>query len=933
MADAPALPRIRGRELEVALVNQRLTELRAGTGSVVVIEGAPGFGKTRILEEAFYCGLEMGIRGGHGMADPIDQIVDLAPLLEALFENDPPLLSRAALDDVHAAPEQRFWLLHDLEALLEQAALEGPLLLCLDDLHWADNGTAAALRTLPRRLAGLPITWFLATRPGQGTTQMRAALADLVGGGADRLQLAPLSTEAVADVVADILDANPDDHLLRYAHNTQGNPFLVIELVRGFEAENLVSTESGRARLIADRLPSRVSDDMRKRLSRLPSQAERVATNAASLGRRFAVDDLATMTDLSVNQLLPVIQTLVAAAIFTEYGDRFMFEHDLVRDAVRASVPRPLRRALDRRGADVLLSRGALPVEVATQLAGSAEAGDAAAISTLADAAVALSFTDPAAAADLAERTLRLTPPDHPRRGPLVARRAIDLFAAGSSEEAKHFADTALGESLTPEQEARVRLSIASMFVLSPDTRRENAQRALALPGLPNDLRAWLEALLVHNTVVAVRTDEAMKMVNHVRGVVEQSSSVEARFALELADAGLDYQNFRFDAALAHLDRAAQSGTTENVRARLAHYFRCWPLAALDRFDESQAVVSAGMAEAQRDRQNWALHIFETWRGLQALQTGELADAAVALEGRFTPGEAHLVVGIIDAANVAGLGQLKIHLGDERGAREVAQIGTVMLSATAPGIRRHAAWYLASFAMSQGDVNRAHEAVRALGDEERLSLLPLFPHDVWVDPQAMRLALAVGDDEMVAQVLDLTEVRATRNPQVASIAASAAHVRGLAHRSVADLLLAVDLGKSGRRPLALASALEDLGRHALDDGATQDAIDAFERALTVGTEIGASWDAARLRRRLRELGVRRRFAPTEAPRSGWAALTAAEAAVAKLVAEGRTNRQIAEQLFVSPHTVSTHLRHIFEKLGMSSRVELARAAADRREPL
>jgi DNA-binding CsgD family transcriptional regulator len=235
--------------------------------------------------------------------------------------------------------------------------------------------------------------------------------------------------------------------------------------------------------------------------------------------------------------------------------------------------------------------------------------------------------------------------------------------------------------------------------------------------------------------------------------------------------------------------------------------------------------------------------------------------------------------------------------------------------------------------MSHGDVNRAHEAVRALGDEERLSLLPLFPHDVWVDPQAMRLALAVGDDEMVAQVLDLTKVRATRNPQVASIAASAAHVRGLAHRSVADLLLAVDLGKSGRRPLALASALEDLGRHALDDGATQDAIDAFERALTVVTEIGASWDAARLRRRLRELGVRRRFAPTEAPRSGWAALTAAESAVAKLVAEGRTNRRIAEQLFVSPHTISTHLRHILEKLGMSSRVELARAAADRREPL
>ncbi|MDT4996859.1 MAG: hypothetical protein QOD45_927, partial [Pseudonocardiales bacterium] len=93
-----------------------------------------------MLQEAFYSALGMGIRGGHGMADPLDRVVDLAPLLEALFDNDPPLLDQLALRDAHTAPEQRFWLLHDLEALLEQAAFDGPLLICLDDLHWADNG-------------------------------------------------------------------------------------------------------------------------------------------------------------------------------------------------------------------------------------------------------------------------------------------------------------------------------------------------------------------------------------------------------------------------------------------------------------------------------------------------------------------------------------------------------------------------------------------------------------------------------------------------------------------------------------------------------------------------------------------------------------------------------------------------------------------------
>jgi DNA-binding CsgD family transcriptional regulator len=93
--------------------------------------------------------------------------------------------------------------------------------------------------------------------------------------------------------------------------------------------------------------------------------------------------------------------------------------------------------------------------------------------------------------------------------------------------------------------------------------------------------------------------------------------------------------------------------------------------------------------------------------------------------------------------------------------------------------------------------------------------------------------------------------------------------------------------------------------------------------------VGAHWDAARVRRRLRELGVRRRFASVGTPRSGWATLTTAETAVADLVCEGRTNRHIGEQLFVSPHTVNTHLRHIFEKLSVNSRVELTRAAAER----
>jgi hypothetical protein len=87
---------------------------------------------------------------------------------------------------------------------------------------------------------------------------------------------------------------------------------------------------------------------------------------------------------------------------------------------------------------------------------------------------------------------------------------AISLFAAGLAEEAKRFADTVLRQALPPPQEAQVRLSIASMFALAPDTRADNARQALALPGLPEDLRAWLKAIVLHNLVVAGRTDQAV---------------------------------------------------------------------------------------------------------------------------------------------------------------------------------------------------------------------------------------------------------------------------------------------------------------------------------------------------------------------------------------------------------------------------------------
>jgi DNA-binding CsgD family transcriptional regulator len=924
-------PPLRGRDEELGRVKRCLEEVASGVGAVVVVEGRAGLGKTRLLDECASLAAERSFRVGRGIAEPGRSAVELEALLAALFDGDEPLVSRTALSALQTSAEQTFWLLQDIQTLIEEAALNGPLLICLDDLQWAGSSCALALRQLPERLACLPVAWVIAFRPNQGLPSVVDAKNELLYAGAEFISLGPLEGEAVAQLAADLLGAPPDEKLLEKAEWVHGSPFLLVEFFRGLQSEGMVAVTSGRATLVGDGLPRRVGDSIQRRLSRLSPEAEHVATLAASLGRRFSAHDLAAMTGVLVTDLPRPVRELMDADIFIDCDGSMAFGHDLIREGVRATSVSAVRRALDRRAVDVLLARGALPVVVAHQLAASAEVGDDAAISTLLEAADAIGPTDPAAAADLAGRALELAPAHHPLRAPLVSRRAISMFAAGFADDAKRFADGALRQALSAEDEAEVRWTIAGMFDLSPDVRADNGRTALALPDLGADLRARLWASLFHNLVVAVRTEEALALRPKARAAVQGSPTRAGWFALEVAESGLQYQLSNFSQALEVLDAAERLAPPdhEDARQRLAGNFRASFLSALDRPDEAFQTADGGMASAQRDRQNWALRMFETWRGRQLLQMGQLAEAATALERRFSVSHADRVVGMLEAPSVVALGKLRIHTGDDSGAHEVARMAEVMLTASAPGVQCHAAWYLALHAMYEGDPANAHHWLCARGDEERLALFPLFPLEAVDDPQLVRIAVAMEDDELAKSTILGAERRSELNPEVRSLAAVAAHARGLWAKSMDDLGRATALFDDGMRPLALASALEDLGRLKMDDGSIADAAAAFDRALSITTRAGAYWDAARVRGRLRKLGIRRRPLSGSRPKAGWEALSATELAVAQLAAGGRTNREIAEKLFISPHTVNTHLRHLFEKLGVNSRLALSRIVQDR----
>jgi DNA-binding CsgD family transcriptional regulator len=921
---------LRGRHAELASLHEHLSRLRNGVGTSWLIEGGPGLGKSRLVQRALSAAQQAGFAVGHGVAEPGDAAVPLAALMDALFEGPEPLLDRSALPDSHASREQRYWLLQDIQTLLEQAAMRQPILICLDDLQWADSGTCAAIRSLPVRLTSLPIGWVLTLRPAEGDGDLGRSVAELVRTGAERTVLRRLDRAAVAAVAADVLGAAPGDALLALAEGAQGNPFFLIELLTGLRDERLVDIHAGHATLVEARLPRRVRDSMRRRLGRMSPAARGVAAVAASMGRRFTVAQLAAVLDVPASTLLDPVQELIGSELLAEGAEMLTFTHDLNREAVRGSQPSSAVHALDRQVAAMLLAADSLPAEVAVQLASSAGPGDQVAITTLMKASDALSSCDPGQAADLTRRALDLTAEQHPLRGPLVARAAILLHAAGRTQEARAFADSALRQALPAEQEAEVRLSIASLFSLSPEVRAESCRRALALPGLPPDLRARLLAQLLYNLVVAVRPDQAEQQLQEAKQAVEATRDSAARFTTELAEAMLNYTRGHFETALALIDAARRSSADagEDPRRQLPHYLRGLLLIVLDRLDEALAGVTEGIRSAQHGRQAWALQLFETSRARQLLQRGQLADAVAAVEGRFRPEDAHLVVGVPDADAVVVLGRVALHTADQGQTELTSAVARGMLKSGVPGVERHAAWLLALQAHAAGDPAQARRWLATRGEQERLAVFPLVPLDPSDDPQLVRIAIASGDTELAESAAAAAERRHEINPDLPSAAASAAHARGLLTGDAALLARAVGILEGGQRPLALASALEDLAVAQTRAGRTDQAIAALDRALVIHAGCGARWDLARVRRRLRQLGVRRRLAAESRPAQGWAALTDSELAVVRLVADGLTNREAAERLYISPHTVDGHLRHAFEKLEINSRVMLTRIAAE-----
>jgi len=914
---------LRGRDAELELIGEALGAAAAGRGSVLLLDGPAGIGKTRLLAEATVMAGRNGLRMATGRPPSAAAPMPFAPLLGALFDGRRPLFPATVLRDLSTRADQRYWLVQGIQALIEEAALDGPLLIALDDLQWADTETLVALRTVTAALEGLPITWMLAARAGEAAADVRAALPALLLDGGRRVRLGGLDDDAVGQVVGDVLGGAASASLIGLTARARGNPFLLVELLEGLREDGMVRRERGRVDLVADGLPGRLRDAMLQRLDRLAPETAQML-RVASILRRFSIEHVAALLAASPATLLAPVEDALRADLLTDTDGQLAFRHDLLREAVATTLPASMRRTLQRQAADVLTAAGGDPLTVAAHLVASADKGDREAAARLRAAAQTLAASDAGRAADLSRQALALTFEDDPAWGGLVAETVVLLHAVMRGDEADALAATALDRLLPAEQEADVRLSLATLSLRSADKRAADNRRALALTGVSAGLRARHGALLAQNVALAGRFAEARPLLARAVAAAQACGDVRARAAVRLTEVTLEEADGRYDGALARLqhDRGRPRAIPRMVEDDALQVAHARVLAATGRLGEGLKLSSVGMARARRDHRSWLLGCWSSWRSQLLLDAGALGDAGVEAEAALALADGAAGLGTdLDGALI--LGRIALHTGDAKRVRSSLRRARELHACGVPMVRRHAAWLLALVAFDDG---RAGDALAWLADDELPYAAPFA--DVTHPPMVVRMALAAGQPAIAAAAVQRAESFARGNGGNALLAGVAANARGLCHGRLDDLLEAVALLRGAGRPLVLAAALEDAADALLAAGRREAALQAAGEASDTWEQTGAIADARRMRRRLRALGVHRRAAVQVRPKQGWASLTESELAVVRLVAEGHTNRQVAQRLVLSPHTVSTHLRHAFTKLKINSRVELARIALD-----
>ena len=908
------------------MLRGQLTALSAGRGSVVLVTGPAGSGKTTLLAEAASLAADGGIGVFCGGGDPAARAVPLGAILDALVSADDPPVDPARLHELSQSPDQRFWLLRELQEALEKVAHHAPLLVVVDDLQWADAATASALVTLSRRLATHRISWLLALRRGELADAAQDAVDRLEAAGASEIPLGPLDETAVAQVARDMLGGEPDEALREVLSRADGQPFLLTELLRGLRTENLVTVDGSTAKLaVGARLPRRLVDSVAGQLTRLTVPGRDAVEMASVLGHSFSLDELAGLLGRPPLDLRSEIREAIAAGLLTEEGDRLGFRHDLVREAVDASLPKAVRRSMRRTAVEVMLQHGASAADVAQLVMDIAEPGDVASASLLRRAAAQIGQTSPAVAAPLSRRALDLMPHGGPGRGEAVVQ-AIDLLVqAGRAAEAAKLLTASESDLADPVAEAQARLGIGMLMAqYAPAAVAEQCQAALRLPGVPPALRVQLLSLLACGLDISGEADAAAGPVADAIAEAAASGDPAAEIITFVPRALLAFAQGDWRGAIGLAGEAARrQHEAKDLRMWLPETWKSLLLISELRLEEAHAIIEAGTREAENVARN--IRVWSMLRCRARLAAGQLADARAEAEAILDMSDemGDGSFGYLNHIASYVLGDIALRTGDPA-ALQTARRDAAALYGMGTGCaatNRLGAWL--TVRLEGGPIGPDLLDVLAPGYVHACS--PVGHCDA---VELVRLLLAAGQRPDAASVTARLENGADANPGFPGLRAAALHARALFDDDPERAVAAVQAYRGDPRSLVRAAAFEDAGR-LLSERAKDEAVGYLDEALRLQSAAGAERDAARVRRLLRDSGAQRAGGRPDPAAASWPELTGSELAVVRLVIRGATDREVAQRLYISAHTVNSHLRHVFAKLGIRSRVELARRGGER----
>ncbi|MEV0505347.1 AAA family ATPase, partial [Streptomyces spectabilis] len=420
-------PGLRGREAELARLRTLVEAVRNGEGgAMVLLLGEPGIGKTVLLEETVAIARAQGFVVSQGRAEELHELAPLASLASGLLHGDPPLLSTKDFAHLAGHHDQRIWLVERLAQLIEERSAGTPTLIAIDDVQWTDPLSRFALNVMPARLHTSPVLWLLAGREDP----------DLRGEGPclTTVPLRPLTDAVLAELARDALGEDVPEKVTELLDGSGGNPFLATELLTGIAASGAEGPEPPRGLVLG----------VRGRLAALRPGTLDFLRIGSVLGRAFHLADAAALCGRPATGLIGELDEAIAAGLLTDDGERLVFRHDLLRQAVYADLAPSARRALHREAARRLVAVGRTPVDAVPHLLKSAEPGDHEAARLLGRAATDALTVMPDLAADLALRALELLPPHEPMTFAAGEQAIAALTRAGRYTRARETGDALL---------------------------------------------------------------------------------------------------------------------------------------------------------------------------------------------------------------------------------------------------------------------------------------------------------------------------------------------------------------------------------------------------------------------------------------------------------------------------------------------------------